>query len=294
MPSEFTSANTTLHCRQTLCLSVTILLLGLASCQQAKPGTNSQQGHSWFGGPSVPKPVGVALLPASGAGTGFVHLKSDESGIDVANMLTTEQVANAGLLTQSGLASGDYDGDGKPDLYFCAVNAKHRLYHNDGKLHFTDVTATAGEGIGTEGNPAHSAVFTDVDGDGKLDLYVCNRIGTNQLFINQGDGKFKEESKERGVDVNRSTVMAAAFDADNDGDLDLFLANNQSQILSYAEYKKQRGMSVMHDWIDWLGGYPFEVAKPEEARKFFGDGARASLKAIVDKWQASKQPTTKE
>jgi hypothetical protein len=68
-------------------------------------------------------------------------------------------------------------------------------------------------------------VFADFDGDGDLDLYVCNRNGANELLINDGKGSFTDEAAQRGVDSGSSSVMAAVFDADGDGDLDMYVGN---------------------------------------------------------------------
>ena len=131
--------------------------------------------------------------------------------------------------TGSGLAWGDYDRDGDPDLYIVNFSGDgsateeswNRLFRNDGGG-FTDVTATAGvsdaDGFGM------GASFADYDEDGWPDLYVANR-GANRLFRNRGDGTFEEMASRLGVDDASWSVSVAWGDYDRDGRLDLYVAN---------------------------------------------------------------------
>jgi enediyne biosynthesis protein E4 len=132
--------------------------------------------------------------------------------------------------TGSGLAWGDYDGDGDPDLYVVDLATPealgNRLFRNDGGA-FTDVTDAAGVGD-REGN-GMGASFADVDGDGALDLYVTND-GPNRLYLNRGDGTFEEAAARAGVDDPRWSVGATWGDYDRDGHLDLYVVN-------YVEYE---------------------------------------------------------
>jgi enediyne biosynthesis protein E4 len=153
-----------------------------------------------------------------------------------------------------GVAVGDYDNDGYPDLFVTAYG-RCLLYHNNGDGTFTDVTARAG--VAAPGWTT-SAVWFDYDNDGRLDLFVCsfvefglgkavfcgdNKLGRRYyciprvfkptpslLFHNNGDGTFTEVS--RGTDIMRSLGKAlgvVATDLDNDGRLDLFVANDTVQ-----------------------------------------------------------------
>ena len=137
--------------------------------------------------------------------------------------------------TGGGVAWGDYDGDGDPDLYFVNFPGPlkgplkgsrdaaggNRLYRNDGGR-FTDVTAAAGvadlDGFGM------GATFADYDGDGDADLYVTN-YGPNRLFRNQGDGTFEEVGAAAGVDDAGWSTGATWGDYDRDGHLDLYVCN---------------------------------------------------------------------
>lgn len=129
----------------------------------------------------------------------------------------------------SGLAAGDYDGDGDDDLYL--VNGRpdietpdpkwrNALFRNEGGR-FVDVTETAGVG---DTGVGMCAVFGDVDGDGHLDLFVGN-YGPNVFYRNNGDGTFSDQTAETGLAHGGYAAAAAFGDVDNDGDLDLFVGN---------------------------------------------------------------------
>jgi cytochrome c-type biogenesis protein CcmH/NrfG len=125
------------------------------------------------------------------------------------------------------VAVGDYDGDGRPDIYIvnCSINEEasaNRLYHNDGGWHFTDVTAKAG--VGDHGLGTH-AVWGDYDNDKHLDLYLVN-YGPNVLYHNRGDGTFEDVSARARVNEPQFGSRAAFVDYDHDNDLDIFVANN--------------------------------------------------------------------
>lgn len=132
----------------------------------------------------------------------------------------------------SGVAWGDYDGDGDPDLY--AVNqagpltereawasspGSNRLYRNEGDGSFTDVTAEAGVGVRALGM---AAVWGDVDSDGDLDLLVTN-YGSLVLFENRGDGTFADITVASGLEQQGYWSGASFGDYDRDGDLDLYV-----------------------------------------------------------------------
>jgi len=133
--------------------------------------------------------------------------------------------------TGSGLAWGDYDGDGDWDLYVVNFSAarkgarqtqgSNRLYRNDGG-HFTDVTETAR--VGDAGGFGMGATFADFDNDGLVDLYVTN-WGPNRLFHNQGDGTFVEIAQQAGVADSHWSTGVAWGDYDRDGRLDLYVCN---------------------------------------------------------------------
>jgi hypothetical protein len=128
----------------------------------------------------------------------------------------------------TGVAVGDYDGDGRPDIFVVSKAETCRLFRNLGNWKFEDVTDRAG--VGDKGDAARvwkqGATFVDVNNDGLLDLYVCRFGAPNLLYINQGDGTFREEAAKRGLAVNDASGMAAFCDYDGDGWLDVFIQTN--------------------------------------------------------------------
>jgi hypothetical protein len=122
-----------------------------------------------------------------------------------------------------GVAVGDYDGDGFDDIYLVNQLGPNALYHNNGDGTFTDVTKEAGVGLGDR--ICVAAVWADYDNDGLPDLFVTSTRGGNVLFKNLGNGKFKDVTKETGVDRVAHSQTAVFFDYDNDGYLDLLVTN---------------------------------------------------------------------
>jgi hypothetical protein len=129
-----------------------------------------------------------------------------------------------------GLAWGDFDGDGNPDLHAGVSGeaekpARNLLFRNDGTGVFTEVAE--GVGLRLSGADSRQANWIDFDNDGDLDLFSAQRSGRNRLFRNDG-GQFTEAAEALGLDDPRRTVGACWFDMEEDGDLDLFLANQEA------------------------------------------------------------------
>lgn len=123
----------------------------------------------------------------------------------------------------NGLALGDYDGDGREDLYVSALNGgPNRLYRNLGNFLFEEVSAQAG--VNYAGTSKVSS-WADIDNDGDADLYVGNRDEADLLYINQGDGSFVEEGAIRGIYNLFATSSVLFSDINRDGWLDLYLGN---------------------------------------------------------------------
>ena len=222
-------------------LLASMLGLLLVSCANNQASQNTGSGNTQAKAPGRPPALGerFADLPDSdavvqstelvtaAAGDGFTQLSTAESGISFVSAATSRELQLDAIAVQAGMAAGDYDADGDIDLYLCGIENDNQLYRNDGDWHFTDVSAEAGAGIGMSGDMAEAAVFADLNGDDKLDLYVGVRGGTNRFFAGDGTGKFSEQSEAAGLDSTRSTVVSAVFDVDNDGDLDVYNANNR-------------------------------------------------------------------
>ncbi|MFO0932980.1 MAG: CRTAC1 family protein [Planctomycetota bacterium] len=123
----------------------------------------------------------------------------------------------------SGVAVADVEGDGDDDLYFCNQLGANALFLNDGSGRFTDVTERAGVGLADRISVA--AAFADVDGDGDQDLYVTTTRAGNVMFRNKGDGTFEDVTRAAGLELVAHSEQPVFFDADGDGDLDLFVSN---------------------------------------------------------------------
>lgn len=135
----------------------------------------------------------------------------------------------------TGVAIGDVDADGKPDVFVVSKNDESRLYRNNGDFRFSDITEKSGidekrsSGMDKNETPGGGAAFADIDNDGDLDLYLCYLGAPNQLWINDGSGRFEERANEWGIDVSAASVMGHFVDYDRDGLLDMYLATNLLQ-----------------------------------------------------------------
>ena len=179
----------------------------------------------------------------------------------------TEVTAGSGLdvsFQGMGVAVGDYDNDGRPDVFVTGVGAR-RLFHNLGGGKFSDVTAAAGVG-GTTNDWSTGATWIDYDNDGDLDLFVCHYVRWSRaidfevdyrltgigraygppmnfagtfpaLYRNDGGGKFTDVSAASGVQIKNpatgqpvaKSLAVAPVDVDNDGWMDLVVANDTVQ-----------------------------------------------------------------
>ena len=207
------------------------------------------------------------LLVSCNHKTLFKKLSADETGItfnnaikenDSLNPLDLEFIYNGG-----GVAVGDFNKDGLPDLYFTASTTSNKLYLNKGNLKFEDVTGKAG--VSGEGEWSNAASVVDINNDGYEDIYVCTTIKSdpqqrrNLLYINQGkqtDGipRFKEMAAEYGLADTSFSVHAAFLDYDGDGDLDMYLVTTKLAKRGSTNFGQRDTSSEDYDHLyrnDW-------------------------------------------
>ncbi|WP_454803565.1 VCBS repeat-containing protein [Mucilaginibacter phyllosphaerae] len=203
------------------------------------------------------------LLPAAQTGVKFSNDIVEKESL---NVLSYEYFYNGG-----GVATGDINNDGLPDLMFTANMKPNKLYLNLGGLKFKDITKEASPLM--EGRPNSwktGVTMADVNGDGLLDIYICysgktdNETRSNQLFINKGNNKFAEEAQAYGLADPGYSTQAAFFDYDNDGDLDMFLLNHNIKKIDnmeLARYKSETDQLASNKLYRNDNGHFVEVSK---------------------------------
>ena len=169
----------------------------------------------------------------------FDRRSPEHTGVTFANELTSTPDLNIFnylyFYNGGGVAAGDLNGDGRVDLYFTANQGPNALYLNQGNFQFREVTDAAG--VAGTADWSTGVTMADVNGDGRLDIYVSvvhgihDLSGHNQLLINQGTDangvpQFEERAAAYGLDQQSYGTQAAFFDYDGDGDLDVYLLNS--------------------------------------------------------------------
>jgi enediyne biosynthesis protein E4 len=198
------------------------------------------------------------LIQACGPSTQFQLMDPDDTGLKFENRIVETEENNIMtyqyMYNGAGIAAGDLNGDGLPDLYIAGNSVPNKLFINRGSWKFDEVTQQAAL-ADRAGDWKTGVTLADVNGDGMLDIYVCysgntrgegyrkpvtveNPHRTNQLFINNGCAPggiptFTERAKEYGLDAPGSfSTQAYFFDYDRDGDLDMFLVNHANTFYS--------------------------------------------------------------
>src|SRR5213596_630031 len=168
----------------------------------------------------------------------FTLLTPDQTGVTFANTITTNDSVNVQtdpyVYNGAGVAVGDIDNDGLPDLFFTGNMVSSRLYLNKGDMRFEDITERAG--VKTD-RWATGATMVDINNDGYLDIYVSvsgserskGKDRANLLFVNNGNHTFTEAAARYGIADTGFTTHAVFFDYNGDGYLDLFLLNNSPE-----------------------------------------------------------------
>ncbi len=184
-------------------------------------------------------------------------MSSEETGVDFINEVKNRPDFNIfkyrNFYNGGGVAIGDINNDGLPDIYLTANMKPNKLYLNKGNFKFEDISASAG----VEGNkPWSTGVnMVDINNDGLLDIYVSNAGNmegdnhNNDLYINNGDLTFTEKAKEYNLAETGFSTHASFFDYDKDGDLDAYILNNSNIPVSSLGYAEQRNVRAQ----DWEG-----------------------------------------
>ncbi len=199
------------------------ILLTLGSCQSDKEYLESDKQlnsqNNKLNGTQL-----FITLPSNATGIGFVNKANEDLN---RNSMFYDYFLNGG-----GVAVGDINNDGSPDIYLTGNDVNNKLYLNraKSKIEFDDVTDIMG--VGNDGWST-GVTMADVNNDGYLDIYVCrsgmhNNEGQkrNILYINNKGVSFTDEAKSYGLDDAGQSVQASFFDYDNDGDLDVWVSNH--------------------------------------------------------------------
>ncbi|HEX9509872.1 MAG TPA: VCBS repeat-containing protein [Puia sp.] len=227
---------------RTIACSILLVFLACVSCKSRKPL--------------------FVLIPSSESGIHFNNTIVENDSINPSDMIN---VYNGG-----GVGIGDFNKDGLPDIYFTGNLVSNKLYLNKGNFKFEDITESAG--VGGAGKWCKGVAVVDINNDGWPDIYVCASISRdpdkrrNLLYINQGNGPdgiphFKEMAAAYGLDDTTHSTMAAFFDYDNDGDLDMYLVVNENIRTDNPNFfrpihtdgsHRSTGRLYRNDWSDSL------------------------------------------
>ncbi len=194
----------------------------LPACLQtiaANPAWETAGGHRSARVDVIPSSSeGFQSMPASGTGIRFINSLADERSL-------TNQI----YLNGSGVASGDVDGDGLADLYFCGLDNANALFRNLGGWKFEDITARSRTASSDQASTG--AAFADIDGDGDLDLLVNGIARGTRLFLNDGRGVFAEATNGSGLASRSGSTSLALADVDGDGLLDVYVVNYRNDTM---------------------------------------------------------------
>ena len=192
----------------------------------------------------------------------------------------TESSNIVGPVTQFSAAMADIDNDGFLDLFITGSGAQggdgppNRLYHNNGNLTFSDISASSG--VDTD-RGACAAFFSDVNNDGFVDLHVANCVPfwpptPNELFINNGDLTFEDRAVEFGLEAGGYWMGVAPGDYDNDGDIDHFVTNLGNGFARFHALYRNNGDNTYTNVAGQAGAANFEFGWGATMTDFDNDG----------------------
>ena len=195
--------------------------------------------------------LGVLLVSCnSKESTLFKLIDSEFTGVDFENTITETEdfniLTNEYIFNGGGVAVSDFNKDGLPDLFFTGNIVSNQLYLNQGNLRFKNITDHSK--LNSNGFWSTGVAIADVNADGWMDIYVAVAMNegnrNNRLYIHQGldtDGipYFKEEASSYGIADPGNSMAASFIDFDNDGDLDLYVVNNEQNESIPTNYRKK-------------------------------------------------------
>jgi enediyne biosynthesis protein E4 len=174
-----------------------------------------------------------------------------DSGINFQNNVEDDKKDNSFLFRNfyngGGVATGDVNNDGLPDVFLTSNTGSNKLYLNKGNLQFEDISSKAN--VLPDDKWYTGVVFADINNDGWLDIYVCSsgHMSTgnrrNKLYINNRNLTFTESSTKYGLDISGYCTQVSFFDYDMDGDLDCFLINNSPIPVNQVKFSYDRDLA---------------------------------------------------
>lgn len=191
----------------------------------------------------------------------FTRLDSDQTGIEFSNDLVetkeNNHLTNDMIISGGGVATGDLNNDGLPDIVFAGNQVGDAVYINKGNMVFQDITKSSG--ITEETKRWSTGVsLVDINKDGFLDIYICKNVqeniqaGANKLYINNGDLTFSEKASEYGLADRGFSIHASFFDYDLDGDLDVYVVNQPPSLGNRTSKVHQTLNKETSDYTDRL------------------------------------------
>lgn len=219
-------------------------------CASPPPAWHEEAGHRW------------RSLEVKGGEPGFTRMADRRTGIRFENQVSDSLLVGNRILGQgAGVAIGDVDGDGLPDVFLARTEGTNALYRNRGNWRFEDISAASG--IAAAERRSSGATFADLDGDGDLDLVLLATTGPNATYLNDGSGRFTEQPL--GLEATgRGATTPALADVDGDGDLDLYIANYKPYSPADSIPPQQMAMNQV---VGQTGPDTYAV-RPEYARDF--------------------------
>lgn len=199
-----------------------------------------------------------------------------KTNIQFTNKLTESDAFNVfkyrNFYNGGGVATGDLNNDGLPEVFFTANQSANKLYLNKGNFEFEDITQKAG--ITYDGEWSTGVVFVDINADGWLDIYICNAGNMlqkekrkNKLYLNNKNNTFTESAASYGLDNDGYSTQASFFDYDLDGDLDCFLVNNSPIPVNTLNYANMRSIpDAQAPFAEFLKGGGDHLYKNENGK----------------------------